>query len=193
MKRKAAAPIHTARQLQALASPVGRELLQALRCGGPATVAELGPRLGRRANSLHYHVRKLVAAGLLQPVDSRRSGARTQTVYDVVADRFVGPSAPRQPRLRALTVDVVASLLRQSTRDFTRGTSRPADVVDTGAGRNVVADRHSAWLAPRQLARVNRLIDELHQVFRENTGTQQGRLYALTTVLTPLDHRKDPS
>lgn len=190
MKRRAVEPIRTAAQLRTLASPVARALLQALRAS-PATVAELGPRLGRRANSLHYHVRKLRAAGFIHAVGTRRSGARTETIYDVVAERFVGPSAPQPPRLRALTVGVVASLLRQATRDFARATEHPQRVVDAGEGRNVVADRHSAWLTPRQLARANRLIDALHRVFTDNAGKEHGRLYVLTTVLTPAQPGKD--
>lgn len=193
MKRKATTPIRTAEQLRTLTSPVVRELIQALRSSGPATVAELGPRLGRRANSLHYHMKKLVAGGFVHAVGSRRSGARTEAVYDVTADRFVGPSAPRPAELRALTVDMVASLLRQTTRDFARATDQPAGVVDAGAGRNVVADRHSAWLTPAQLAKANRLIDELHRVFTESTASGRGQLYALTTVLTPVQSRKAES
>jgi DNA-binding Lrp family transcriptional regulator len=192
MKRKPTAPIRTAAQLRTLASPVVHDLLQALRTGGPATIADLGPRVGRPANSLHYHVRKLVQAGFVRQVGTGRSGARVQAIYDVVAERFVGPSAPQPARLRALTVDLVAALLRRTTRDFARATADPASVTESGPTRNIVADRHSAWLTPTQLGKANRLIDALHDVFTENAGTQQGQLFVLTTVLTPAPaQRKD--
>lgn len=191
MKRRRHAPIRTAAQLEALTSPVTHDLLLAFRSGGPGSVADLGPRIGKRINSLHYHVRKLVAAGFLRQVGSRRSGARTEAIYDIVAERFAGPSAPAPPRLRALTADVVAALLRRAARDFGQAIGSPDSVEESGPRRNVVATRYSAWLTASDLARANRLIDELHELFENNAGKQQGNLHVLTTVLTPAAARKD--
>ena len=90
-KRKKRAPLRSAGQLRALASPVSLEIIEALQTGGPATVSELGPRMGRRANSLHYHIRKLTDVRLVQQVATRRSGARTEAIHDVAAQTFRGP------------------------------------------------------------------------------------------------------
>src|SRR5262245_47733719 len=49
----------------ALASPVRQEIIDTLEALGGATIAELAGALGRPADGLYYHVRRLVRAGLL--------------------------------------------------------------------------------------------------------------------------------
>jgi predicted transcriptional regulator len=188
--RRQTGRIRTAEQLQVLSAPATVEVLEALQAGGPATAAELGPRLGRRSNSLHYHVRKLAQAGMVEQVDTRRSGARTEAVYDVTADTFIGPSATRNRKVRQAAVDAVAALLRLATRNFARAAERPESLTETGRYRNIIAVRSKAWLTRKQLAEVNEHVDAITKIFDENHGTQRGSLYAMTTVLTPLGRNK---
>lgn len=184
-KRKSSARIQTTAQLRAVVSPVSIEIIEALQAGGPASVSELGPRVGRRANSLHYHVRRLSRVGLIRKVDARRSGARTEAVYDVIADCFTGQTAPKCPLHRKLTNNAVASLLRLTARDFSRAAGSRAKAVQ-GSYRNLLADRHKAWLTPSELAKVNRHLDALDKLFANNQEPGRGRLCALTMILTPL-------
>ncbi len=185
-KRKKVARIQTAEQLRVIASPAAIEIIEALQTRGPATVAELGPRLGCKANSLHYHIRKLARVGLVRKVGARRSGARTQAVYDVSASRITAQTVPKNAQLRKLTTEAVASLLRLTARNFARACEHPG-AVDTGKACNILANRHKAWLTRKELAKVNGHVDALRQIFAANSGTGRGRLCALTIVLTPLD------
>ncbi len=186
MARKSTARISTVEQLEVLAAPATFEVFEALQAAGPATVAELGPRLGRKPNSLHYHIRKLVGLGMVEQVDTRRSGARTEALYDVTADVFTGPPVPKNTQLRKATVDAVASILRLASRNYARAAQRPGTLTQTGRHRNILAHRQKAWLTKRELAEVNRHLEALSRIFITNQGTQRGTLCALTMVLTPV-------
>jgi len=187
-KRKKTASIRTIDQLRVLASPVSIEIIHALRGGGPATVAELGPRLGREASSLHYHIRKLTCVGFVHETGTRRSGARTEAIHDVVADGFCGPSVPKNPKRRKLANDAVASLLRLATRNFAQASERPDALSEDGPCRNILAGRYKAWLTLRQLTEVNRHLDALLQIFLANNAAPRGQLCVLTMVLSPAQH-----
>jgi len=184
-QRNAQTRIRTARQLRVLTSPIAIEVVESLQAHGPSTVTQIGTRLGRRANSLYYHVTKLVDAGLIRKVGQRQSGARTQAVYDVVSQRITGKTVPKQRRLRDLTVRAVAATLRHAARDFERA-SESGSPVEDGRHRSILMNRHKAWLTPKQLENVNRHIDALRLIFAEGTPPQGGTLCALTMVLTPL-------
>ncbi len=191
MGRKKTAPIQTEAQHRIAASPATLEVLEALQLGGAATVAELGPRLGRKANSLHYHIRKLLKTDLVVIVGTRRSGARTETIYDVVADRFVGPTAPADERLQKIINGAVSSLLRASDRDFTHATANCKALVDEGPHCNIFADRIKARLTSEQLLQVNEHVAALRQIFQSNYTDQQGQLHVMTMVLSPIVQAED--
>ncbi|MEE9128907.1 MAG: helix-turn-helix domain-containing protein [Phycisphaerales bacterium] len=191
-KRKEEIPIRTAKQIRILTSAVSIEIIHVLRIGGPATVGQLGPRLGRKANSLHYHVRKLISAGFIRKTGAGRSGARTEAIYDVTAELFSGPSAPKNPKLRKLNNDAVATILRLAARNFAHATERPADLTDWGKYCNIAVGRYKAWLTRPQLAEVNKHLDALRQIFLESNQNQRGDLCAITVVLTPVDHDRRP-
>jgi len=193
MARKTIERIRTAEQFRALSAPATFEVFEALHGGGPATAAELGPRLGRKANSLHYHVKKLLRLGLVVQVDARRSGARTEAVYDVTAEHFQGPTIQKNLRMRKATTDAVAAILRLANRNFANASDRPGTLRDTGAARNILAERKKAWLGKRELAEANKHLDALARIFADNHDNQRGALCALTMVLTPLDQDGHPS
>src|SRR5262245_53730502 len=79
-------PIDRPAQLQALASPVGQELLDGLDAAGPCAISDLAARLGRAPDSLYFHVRELVRVGLVVETERRQVGRHAFVVYDA-ADR----------------------------------------------------------------------------------------------------------
>ena len=184
-KRKKMMVINTAEQLSALKSPKSMEIVIALRQFGEATVSELGSMLGLRANSLHYHILKLKSAGLIRQTNSKRSGARTEAAYDVVADRFESKSTLADPVLRKLTVETGVALLRLAIRNFTEATNEPKNLSEHGKHRNIWMSRLSARLTSAQLAEVNKHLDAIQDLFCENIGSQKGKPYTLTSLLTP--------
>lgn len=75
------------RQLRALADPHRLEILDALR--SPDSAAGVARALGRSRQSVNYHVKALLKAGLLEKAGSRRSGNFVEQLYRAAARRFI--------------------------------------------------------------------------------------------------------
>lgn len=185
-KRRKTFPLETAEQLRVISSPVRFAIIQALQHLGPTPVSVLGPRIGKKSNSLHYHIRELIRLGMLRQTGTQRSGARTEAIYDVVADRFVGEDLRRKRELQKATNDTVASLLRTAARDFANASDRADALAEKGKERNIFAQRFAARLTDEQLCEVNECLTRVEQIFTSNIGSEDGRMCALTAVLTPL-------
>ena len=75
----AAVQLYRVGQLEALASPVRTRILRY--AVAPITVAELAERIEVPQTRLYYHINQLVEEELLTQVDSRKSGARIERIY----------------------------------------------------------------------------------------------------------------
>ncbi|OFW71503.1 MAG: hypothetical protein A2Y55_11275 [Actinobacteria bacterium RBG_16_68_12] len=70
----------------ALYDPLRYKLFRLLET--PRSVSELAAEVGMPSNRLHYHVRRLVARGLVRQVDARTSGKHTERIYGRTATRI---------------------------------------------------------------------------------------------------------
>ncbi len=188
-KRKKSLPLETADQLRIISSPVAMEIIQVLRQHGPLPVSELGPKIGRRSNSLHYHIRKLLKAGMAVKTDTRLSGARTEAIYDVAADSFKGMELRKNEELLDLSIDGVRSIARLAARNFAKAARRPDDEFGKGKYRDIFAKRFSARLTNSQIAEVNGLVDRIEEIFAGNVGSGKGTMQEVTLVMAPLDEK----
>lgn len=191
MARSSSKPIESPAQMRILASPATLEVLEALQTRGPSSIAELGPAIGRKPNTLHYHIRKLLQNKLIVQVDSKRSGARTEAVYDVVANNLDGAHLMTDERFHQATIDAVASILRLAARNFRSALSAPTRIIHRGKQRNMLARRVKARLTRAQLAEVNALLDQLDDLLQANNASTRGTLHAVTIVVTPLQDTSD--
>lgn len=173
-------------QIRALASPARQELLDLLARTGPATVAELARLVRRPADGLYYHLRALRSVGLVSDAGSRMRAGRAETLFqstrrEPALQHDPGPGG-NSPDIAA----VVSSMLRLGIRDFRRAAASGA-VRTRGPGRELWALRVNGWLSPRELREVNQRIRGL----RDAVGRRgpHGKLYAITILLTPLEHR----
>jgi DNA-binding transcriptional ArsR family regulator len=171
------------RQMRALAAATRQEIVDVLPRMGTVSVAELAAALGRPADALYFHLRILERVGLIRRAGSRPATRRRETLF-----RAVGPelSLSYQPGKKGNAREVnaiIASMLRLGIRDF-RNAFQDFRSVVSGAHRELWAARRTAWLSRSQIARVNRYI---HRLMREMAAPRRdGRLYAVTLVLTPL-------
>lgn len=177
-------PIRRRAQIEALVSAVRQEIIDTLVAAGPRSAAELARLTGRPADALYYHLRRLVAVGLVAPQGERRRGRRPEVVYDVVGfplrlDYPRGRDARTDP-----TVRLVAAMLRTAERDFRRGLASRRAVVD-GPARTLWATRRHAWLSPADIRRVNRVLTELLERLGRSRRPDRGELCTLTFVLAP--------
>lgn len=169
-------------QLRALIAPARQELVDLLESAGPSSVAELGVLLGRPADALYHHLRRLVKVGLVQERERRKNGRHAFAVYDLTRRPIrLSYSAPNRP---ADIARVVASAQRLTWREFRRalaaGTGNPE-----GPLRTLRGGRAKGWVTPRRLARVNELIEELMVTLAGGTPEQGAVPISVSFLLAP--------
>lgn len=174
-------------QLRALSSTVRQEIVDTLQALGSASVAELAAHLDRAADSLYYHVRALLKAGLLvQLPEQRQRGRHREVVYAMPK-----PGLPMALVYGASRVDgseslreLVAGMLRTSQREFDAAIADPDCVVE-GPLRELWAGRTKGWLSPQELERCNALLNELSGLLSSLRTPSRDRLFSLQFLLAP--------
>jgi DNA-binding transcriptional ArsR family regulator len=179
--------IRGSKQLAALRAAARQEIFDVLERMGTVSVAELAAAVGRPADALYFHLRALSRAGLVRTAGLRSRGGRSEALYCTTAPELMLQYEPENKANRDAVSAIVASMLRLTMRDF-RDSFRPGNVCVAGAGRELWAARKVGRLASQQLGAVNTGIAALLERLAAKS-TQKGRLYAVTVVLTPIDHR----
>lgn len=178
--------IRTQKQLRALTSAARQEIVDVLAEMGTVSVAEIAATLGRPADALYFHLRALKNAGLVKQVGDRTRGRRREALFRTVAPELFLHYEPANRENRRAVTAIVSSMLRLGIRDFGRA-FEGAEVIVSGPRRELWAIRKTARLSLRQVAGVNRSIERLNKSVSNPRG--KGRLYGITVLLTPLDHR----
>ena len=172
------------RQIEVLASAARQEIIDVVKSLGPCPVAEMARQLGRSADSLYYHVRRLESVGLLKRQALRRRGGREGSLYRTPRPRSrLVYETSNAANVRAVG-RVVTSMLRVAERDFRRAL-RPGAVVE-GLRRNLWAARATTWLTGSELEEINRLLRRVLEIIESRRSPDGRRLYTLTWVLAPL-------
>ena len=179
--------ISGSKQLAALRAAARQEIVDVLERMGTVSVAELAAAVGRPADALYFHLRALSRAGLVRTAGLRSRGGRSEALYCTAAPELKLQYEPENEANRKAVTAIIASMLRLTMRDF-RHSFRPGNVCVSGPGRELWAARKVGRLSSKQLGALNTgiagLLDRL-----ATKSTQKGRLYAVTVVLTPIDHR----
>jgi DNA-binding transcriptional ArsR family regulator len=178
--------IRSRQQMRALAASTRQEIVDVLPRMGTVSVAELATALARPADSLYYHLRILKRVGLVLSAGSRRLAGRSEALFRAVAPELsLCYQLGRKGNGREVNA-IIASMLRLGIRDF--GESfKTATAAVSGPNRELWGLRVTGWLTQDQIAEVNRHIQRLMQIMA--TPGRNGRLYAVTVVLTPLARR----
>jgi len=155
---------------------------------GAVSVAELAAVLDRPADALYFHLRALRRAGLVRRTACRTRSGRSETRYRTVKPEVQLGYEPQNAANRHAVSAIVASMLRLADRDFRRA-FHSGQVIVSGAQRELWAWRKVGRLSRVELARLNRRIRDVANGVSAPGG--DGRLYSVTVVLTPLDHRND--
>lgn len=184
-------PVYTIsgkKELRALASSARQEIIDVLAQMGTVSVPELAQALGRPADTLYYHLRILQKSGLVELVGSRLKDGRTEALYHA-RNLNIDYDTSRRTNEKEL-VAVARSMLRLGIRDFTDAI-RDQDIVVGGPQRELWSARKTGRLTQKDLARVNRLIQEL--LDSASPGSEEGQLYGITVLLTPVNRlRRGP-
>jgi len=180
--------VRSEKQLAALAAAARQEIVDVLEQIGTVSVAELAAALGRPADALYFHLRALMRAGLVQNAGYRARRGGKEALYRTVAPELQLKYEPHNAVNRKGVSAIVASMLRLANRDFGRSFQR-GNVLVSGAHRELWSLRKVGRLSLPQLAKLNRRIKGLVQEI--SAPRAHGRLYAVTVILTPLDHRNN--
>ncbi len=185
--------ISSRKQVETLASPIRQEIVDLVQATGPCSIARMGELLGRAADSLYFHIRKLERVGLLIHAGTQSRGRRAEALYDVPGELFLDydlKSSPSQERLGR----TVAAMLRLAHRDFENACDSK-DSVPNGARRNLWGARMKAWLNQRELQEVRGHLEAISRLMSRSRQSRNSRLHAVTFVLNPLSpqSRNQPS
>lgn len=172
-------------QLGAVVSPVRHQVLRTMSAIGPASVRELADRLGRRPESLYYHIGALIDADLLVQVDERRTGRRPEAVYDVVAARVRTDPTQSSPEYIAAMRSSVAALLRLADRQMQAALARQQE-SGTRRPASLRVAQLNARLSPAAVAELNRRLDEVLDFVHEHDDPNSGQLVSLTLAMSPV-------
>jgi DNA-binding MarR family transcriptional regulator len=170
------------RQVAAMASPVRLRILAGAGAQPPLSVAELSAQVGMAPASLYYHVRKLVAAGLLGERGRRRAGKRWEITYGPAAGAIVAdPNERSAAFLRAL-----GRVYRAVLRDAARGLARALDEERReGPGpRRATAVRHRrVRLSPQGETALRERLEHL-DAFLQAADDPTGRAHDVTIAMS---------
>jgi DNA-binding transcriptional ArsR family regulator len=178
--------IEDVRVLEVLNNPVRLRILYQLM--EPTSARELALRLEAPVTRLYYHLNLLTEVGVIEVVETRKSGAMVQKVYRTVATRFtpvrglIEKTEDKDRVVRAAIgavldgarLDATAALIGQ----FESGSLDEDDARGT-LGRTVVPLTEAG--ARRIAGKINQIIDEMSEEEDPN-----GEEYAFSFVFFPM-------
>lgn len=175
-------------QLQAIASPIRQEIIDVIQARGQCSIGDLAEELGRPADGLYYHVRALLAEGLLRQSSRKADNGRDERVLETAAkgSLMVAGHDPKDPATIAAKEKLVGSALKIALKDFAASLGSGQAVLE-GRARNLTAGRVKSRLAGAELARVNRLFDEILSILTEPQEDSAAPLFSFAWVLAPVE------
>jgi hypothetical protein len=181
-------------QLEALVSPTRQEIVDTVQALGPCSIAAVADAMGRPADALYYHFRRLVRAGLLLEAGTRKAARREETFYDV-AGRPVALQAGGEMASSEAVVRATTAMLRLSERTFVEAVKR-GRLTSAGGQHDALTawgGRTTGWLTDADVDEVNRLLQEITALFGRRRRAEEGRLHAVTFLLCPITPVERPS
>ncbi len=175
-----------------LVKPARLEIYESLQLAGPSSIADLALRLGRPADSLYYHVRKLLKIGVIEErvgQSPQRAGPGPKgSVYSVVARMLDVELDPTSRTSRKAWAEGGAAVLRLAGRDY--GKALESDRVrPEGSQRNLMIRRSKVRLDAAQLKELNQHLDALNDLLYKRAENTEGELHAVTLMMTHLEER----
>lgn len=160
-----------------------QEIVDAIAALGESTVLEVAQHLGRAADSLYFHMRRLEKVGLIQEVEKRKEGKYLVAVYGLPGKIMrvkygAGVGAKSVQR-------VVAGAVRLGIRDFNRAMVA-SDTEFSGPSRNVWGGRMKGWVSKEDVIEINRLLEELGAIFHRSTQEEGKSLQSLAWISAPV-------
>lgn len=152
---------------------------------GTTSVRALAEHLGRSAESLYFHIRKLLACGLVVEAGTRPTGRRNEQLYRLVARRLRIAGDPGDADFADAMTQMCSSVLRATERDYSRSLEAGSARLH-GAGRNISLQHFHVHLSPQHRRQMVAMIEELTAFVLEHNQPGRGELLSYTTLLSPV-------
>ena len=187
VSRPALASLESVAQYRVLLSPVRFEVFEAMRFLAPCPIAEVARCLGRPADGLYQHFRKLQRAGILREVGREKVGRRTQAIYDLIADDidFSGLRGAAARRVIGLAGRMFLSVGRRTLRD-----ALMMDAIQFEPGkRNLTILNNLTWLTPEDYQAIRKHFVQIVELMEASRHRRQGELYMVMNLACPVVRR----
>ena len=172
------------RQLRALRTPLRQDILQAMSLLKSASVRELATAMDRPPASLYYHVHELEDAGLITKRTARRSGTKTETVYEPAAEQIRIDRTKHTRRFVEALSDLHKATLSQATREVTAALC--ARSSGDSSDNSLMLVRLSARLSRDDVKKAQRMLDELAAFLGERDSSVNEETFSFTAAMAKL-------
>ncbi len=159
-------------------------MIELLRNLGSSSVTDLARHMGRPADSLYYHLRKLQSVGIVHQCGTRMNMGQSEAIYQLNGSS-VELGDPQAESNRGHTEKLLSAILRMTDR-ATKQAFDEEQIVAEGDGKNFHARRELAWLTDEDLGEVNEHIAAIATILERSRRERRGNLYALTTFFMPI-------
>lgn len=163
-------------QIVCFAAPVKRDIVEALLQIRQASVNELAKHLNRSPKALYYHIKRLCEVELVQVIFTRRVAKRTESVYGLVADRFIVEEEGEDSELRRAQRRSFKALLRRVEREVVQA-------EETKEGVNLNLFRFGIGLKTEDMEEFHRKLQEAFRFARQRETDQGDIRLTLTAIL----------
>ena len=181
--RRTVYAIRDAKQLAVLRAPLGYQIVAALEEAGACSVAGLSEMLGRNAESLYYHVHRLVKAGLLVEAREQRARRRTETVYELVAREITVDPAERSPAFLRALEGVYGAALRSAARHLSLALKLER-AKRSGPRSATELRQRTVRLGENAAAQLREHLAKLDRFLAKHNDPAAAESYTVTTVLS---------
>lgn len=177
--------LRQAAELEAVVSPVRHHLLRTLSVLGPSSVKELARDMGRSPESLYYHLRALVDAGLVVEHGERSVNGRSEALFRTIAPQLVTDAEASDPEYLDAYRRSASALLRLADRQLTTAIQ---EQEDTGSKRPVSLriQQLQARLSRRDQRELARRLDSVLEFLSSADDPAQTERIVVTLVSAPL-------
>ncbi len=175
-------------QLKLLTSPIRLAVIDSIAVMSTASISDVALDLGVPADSLYYHVKKLVSSGLLIEKGIQETSRRDEIVYSLPKPKLRIKYDLKNPANSKIIAKIFNSILRSTGKNFETAFSNPNSIVE-GKKRNLWGAQLRGWLNDQELEEINVLLNQLHDIFDNAEKKEDKKLHSITWVLTPLSEQ----
>jgi DNA-binding transcriptional ArsR family regulator len=146
----------TLEQFKSLNSVLRVELLTSLSVHGPGTARDIAERLGFDEHKLYYHLKKLLAAGLVVIEGSRKTATKPEAIFKALARMWVPQFDQTDPEVARAVDRHYGLFLKVAAREHSAAVMSPDPAIYRLTmvlrGSGVLNDQHTREFLTRMKA-----------------------------------------